>query len=432
MPEINHHSQRVSALLGKPPGWLLRWGTAVIFLVVAALLLGAAFVRYPDVIAAPVVVSGSNPPQNLLAQKSGRFAQFLAADGSAVRKGEIVAVLENEANYRHVTKVDSALATFKTRWQETDTLLPGHDWPALQLGDVQPAYQNLKMAYTELAQFYSQRAYPMQIAAVKAQLTNYHLFYKRSWQQRTALQAQYDLAAQRYYSDSLLAEDGVYAAQELSKRKEQLLQLEYNLRGARAALAQSKVQMAELEKNISDLTLAMHRERENKTLALTNALSALQTALQKWQFAFAFVAEVDGQLAYQTLWAVNQNVASGQHVFTIQPQTNNTLNVQMLVPPMRLAKVGKGQRVQVKLDAYPFEEYGMLVGQVAKLNTSPIRDAEGNVFYVAQIALDREAKTTYGFSLHELDELTGTGEIITEELSLLERVFYSIRKLLTG
>lgn len=429
MPELNHHSQRVSALLGKPPGWLLRWGTVVVFGVVAMVLVVAAFVRYPDVIAAPVVVSGSNPPQNLLAQKSGRFAQFLVADGSAVRKGETVAVLENEANFRHIQQLDSGLTLFKRIWRETDTIIPDHEWATLQLGDVQPAYQNLKMAYTDLAQFYSQRGYHMQIAAVKAQLANYHLYYQRSWQQRTVLQAQYDLAAQRYHSDSLLAEDGVYAAQELSKRKEQLLQLEYSLHGARAALAQNKVQMADLEKTMADLTLAMQRERENKTLALANALSALQTALQTWQYTFAFVAEVDGKLAYQTLWAENQNVATGQHVFTIVPTNKNEIRAQMLVPPQRLAKIEIGQRVQLKIDAYPYEEYGMLLGTVAKVNSSPIRLPENQYAHVAEIAFTSGLQTSYGKQLSEIDELTGTGEIITEELSLLERVFYSLRKL---
>lgn len=430
MPEINHHSQRVSALLGKPPGWLLRWGTAVIFLVVAAVLLGAAFVRYPDVISAPITITGTNPPQVLLAQTNGRFAAFYHRDGDTVKAGDVLGVLESQAQPSHIFTLDSLLQTFSVLLNPSDSALPDQYWPDFQLGAAQTAYGQFRLAYADVNQFLQQKAYAMQRAALEDQIVNLGMYYKRSWQQRQTLQAQYDLAQQRYYSDSLLAADGVYAPQELSKRKEQLLQLQYSLHGARAALAQTKVQMADLDKSLAELTLTFQREAENKRLVLDAALAELTTRLDEWRYTFAFTTEIDGRIEYQTVWAENQNVSSGTHVFTIKPTGTYTVKAQMLVPPQRLAKVGARQRVQVKLDAYPFEEFGMLIGTVEKLNGTPIPVADGQIAYVATVQLPHNLETTYGYQLTDFDQLTGTAEIITEELSLLERIFYSLRKLL--
>jgi multidrug resistance efflux pump len=430
MPEQNHHSSRVSALLGKPPGWLICWGTAVVFAVVATLLVLAAFVRYPEVIKAQAIISGTHPPQIILAQQSGRFAQFFVADGDTVAPGAVLAVLANEASYSDVQKLDSLFVGMQFGHGTTDTTLPEVSWPNLQLGAVQQAYQQFILAYTNLFQFYAQDAYAVRIAAIERQLINFRLYYGRSWEQRVTLQEQYDLALQRYQTDSMLTADGVYAAQELSKRKEQLLQLRYSLHGARAALAQTQMQMADLEQSLASLKLEYERERENRHLALQNAESALKSAIEAWKNSFAFVARINGEVNYQTLWAPGQNVPQGGHVFTVLPQAKNVLKARMLVPPVRFSNVSMGQRVQLKLDAYSFEQYGMVIGSVSKRNTTPIQLPDGSYAYVVEVNFPQSLETTYGQSVTDIDELTGTGEIITEELSVLERIFYQLRKVL--
>jgi multidrug resistance efflux pump len=429
MPEQNHHSSRVSALLGKPPGWLISWGTVVVFSVLAILLVLAAFVRYPEVITAQAIISGTHPPQVIAAQRSGRFAQFFVGDGERVQSGEVLAVLENDAQYADVRHLDSLLSLFESFIIHPDTPYAQMSWPNMQLGEVQPFYQQFTLAYTNLSQFYAQDAYSVRIAALERQLINFRLYYKRSWQQRVTLQEQYDLALQRYQTDSMLTADGVYAVQELSKRKEQLLQLRYSLHGARAALAQTQMQMADLEQNLASLKLEYARERENRHLALRNAESALQSAIQAWKNSFAFVARISGEVNYQTLWAPGQNVPQGGHVFTVLPQEKNVLKARMLVPPVRFSNVNIGQRVQLKLDAYPFEQYGMIVGNVSKRNTAPIQLPDGSYAYVVEVDFAEGLETTYGQSVTDIDELTGTGEIITEELSLLVRIFYKLRKI---
>jgi hypothetical protein len=78
------------------------------------------------------------------------------------------------------------------------------------------------------------------------------------------------------------------------------------------------------------------------------------------------------------------------------------------------------------LDNYRFQEYGILEGKVQNISLVP--DEKGN--YYVDIILPKGLKTSYNKQLPFDKELKGKAEIVTEDLRLIERFFYQIRKLL--
>ena len=98
---------------------------------------------------------------------------------------------------------------------------------------------------------------------------------------------------------------------------------------------------------------------------------------------------------------------------------------KLVLPSQNAGKVTTGQKVLVKLDNYPYQQYGMLVGKVENMSVSP--DTEGN--YFVYISLPEGAKTSYGNNLGFDQELLGNAEIITEDLSVAERIFYKFKDL---
>lgn len=55
--ELNQHSKEVDDLLGKVPSWIMRNGIVSVIVVLMGLVAGSWFFQYPDIIAAPVVVT---------------------------------------------------------------------------------------------------------------------------------------------------------------------------------------------------------------------------------------------------------------------------------------------------------------------------------------------------------------------------------------
>ncbi|ATP58424.1 secretion protein HlyD [Pedobacter ginsengisoli] len=88
--------------------------------------------------------------------------------------------------------------------------------------------------------------------------------------------------------------------------------------------------------------------------------------------------------------------------------------------------MAKGEKILIKLDNYRFQEYGIVEGRVQNISFTP--DEEGN--YYEDVLLPKGLRTSYQKTLPFDKELKGNAEIVTQDLRLIERFFYQIRKLL--
>jgi len=88
-------------------------------------------------------------------------------------------------------------------------------------------------------------------------------------------------------------------------------------------------------------------------------------------------------------------------------------------------KVKIGQRVNIKLDNYPYLEYGMLEGIIRSISKVP-EDQK----YSLDVDFPKGLVTNYGIELDFAQQIEGQAEIITEDLRLLQRIFNPIRSLI--
>ena len=112
-------------------------------------------------------------------------------------------------------------------------------------------------------------------------------------------------------------------------------------------------------------------------------------------------------------------------MFTIIPETGGSYIAKIKAPIQNSGKINSGQKVNIKLFNFPETEYGMLDARVETMSAIP--DEEG--FYLVQASLDSKLMTSYEIEIPFKNEMTGTAEIITEDLRLLERFFYQLRGL---
>lgn len=47
-PELEIRSEEVQEIIGRPPHWLVRWGIASFFIVLALIFLSASTIQYPE------------------------------------------------------------------------------------------------------------------------------------------------------------------------------------------------------------------------------------------------------------------------------------------------------------------------------------------------------------------------------------------------
>lgn len=92
-------SEEVQEILGRPPRRIVRWGITVIFLIIALLFAGSFFIKYPEILQAPVTVTTEHLPAGIEARSSGKIDTLFCREQQQVEEGALIGVLENPARW---------------------------------------------------------------------------------------------------------------------------------------------------------------------------------------------------------------------------------------------------------------------------------------------------------------------------------------------
>jgi len=118
------------------------------------------------------------------------------------------------------------------------------------------------------------------------------------------------------------------------------------------------------------------------------------------------------------------HVEAGKPLFSIIPG-KGILIARAELPVQGSGKVKAGQQVNIRLANYPYEQFGLLRGTVQSVSEIP-----NEAKYFVNIELPPSLITSQKKVIPFKQQLSGTTEIITEDLRLLERFFYEFRRLI--
>lgn len=111
MPEVNFdqiRSEEVQEIIGQTPPSLIRWGLTVLFMIMVMLFCISWFVKYPDILKAPVVITTDPAPTTLVSRTSGRIT-LLKKDNELCHAGELIEYIQSNANPTAVVLLEDQL-----------------------------------------------------------------------------------------------------------------------------------------------------------------------------------------------------------------------------------------------------------------------------------------------------------------------------------
>ena len=103
---------------------------------------------------------------------------------------------------------------------------------------------------------------------------------------------------------------------------------------------------------------------------------------------------------------------------------------QIIFPRNGAGKIKEGQKINVKFDEYPFLEFGIIQLHVPQSEMIPITDPLLGMSYTMEIQLSDTLKTQYGYRIPCRPGMTGVAEVITDDLTVLDRMLNPIRMVL--
>lgn len=420
--KIELRSQEVQDIITQMPGWLLRWGITLIFVLFVGLLAVSWFIRYPDVIKASVVVTTNPAPINLVSRSTGKIL-LLKRQNENIGKDEVLAVLQTNANYLDILELEKVLsgidanAFYKNLYSELKQ--------PLQAGELQSFLNSAIRSLQELTAFQQNDLHVKQIAHLQKQITSYKNLNQNLHKQLGLMQQETVLSHEQFKTDSLLLSQKVIAQLDFNKSKGSYLIQQRSLKNTEASIISNQLQIGGLEKQLTELEIDKNAKTDQLLTSAANSLNELTSQLKKWKENYLFIAPNAGSLAYLGFIENDQFIESGKPLFAILPNSKQLI-AKAELPVAGAGKVKVGQKVNIRLSNYPYEQFGMLRGRIESISEVPEKEK-----YTVLISLPQGMTSTYNKQLGFRPQLQGETEIITEDLRVLERVFYQIRKLVS-
>ncbi len=94
------------------------------------------------------------------------------------------------------------------------------------------------------------------------------------------------------------------------------------------------------------------------------------------------------------------------------------------MPQSNFGKVETGQKVILKFDAYPWQEFGAVIGTIDYISPVPVDSG----YYLAKVVLPDNLKTNYKKEIPFIEGLQAQSEIVTKDLRLAESLYYDLVK----
>jgi len=421
-------TEEIQAIIDRMP---TRFGLRITFFVLALISVFFTFgwiIKYPDIVTGAITINASSAPVKLVAHTSGKLQLNGIENFKEVKEGEYVGIIHNAANLDDVKKVGYLIGEFTIKDIKSFdklALFPRN----VSLGELSNKYFVFLNAFTQTAQYYQANLYDKQAEVLKKLTQEYKTILGITSHRIEMSEASMGLVGKFSDRDSILFSKRVLSEAENDRSQITLISAQDSYQNMLKEYAVTNSQLQQTENQLQQTMIQKMEKEKQLELDLISAFTDLEDNFKMWEDKYVLKAPMDGKVQFLKFWVESEFVQAGEPIFTIVPLRNNVLG-QMSLPAQGAGKVEVGQEVIIKLEDYPYMEYGSIRGEVSSisLTTNIQNTTEGTVEnYLVNVSLPDSLRTNYGSELGFRFETKGTGDIIVHERRLLERLFDNLR-----
>jgi multidrug efflux pump subunit AcrA (membrane-fusion protein) len=402
-----------------PP--ISRWTTVGGILLVGSVAIVAglsAITEYRITVPAPAQIRPAGELRLVQAAAEGQIARILNRENQFVSRGEVIATLDNTkviAQQHQLTnqgkQIQLGLAQFDAQIRTIDTQIQAEsareratiasyqskaisiernyrDKQLTAISAVQGAAANVNSAQNEWreaqAKLKSNQAdYLSDMAALKTAIvkrTRYQGVSKLGALSRNQIE-ETELAVEQQQQKVSSQRAAIEAQQQNIGKLQQNINIAIaKLQTAKTQLDPSNADIAVAQASIpqeqattASAIALLNREKQNlfqKKIELQREFDRNRQELEKSKLQIRethIVATTDGIIAKLNLRNPGQIVKMGEEIAQLLPK-HNPLAIEATVSPSEISKIAKGQRVEMKVSACPYPEYGTLGGKVTEIS----------------------------------------------------------------
>lgn len=415
-------SDSVQEIINYNPAWLVRWGTMLFSFFFLGLFGATFFISYPDVIRGTLKLTSTDVPKSVVPKTNGKLVRLFIKENEIVTKNQTLAYIESTANHDEILSLSKQLDTIQKSVQQGyfSALSTLGKNSYTNLGEIQPDYQQFEQTLTQLQSLTSNGFYAQKRNFLNKELTDIGFMSRKLSEQQQIYLRDYNLAQNEFSKKQRLARQGVVSSSELSDAESKLLAKQISLKQAEAQLINNQSEQTGKQKELLELDKNLF-EQKNTT---SESLKTLISAINAWKQKYIIAAPVAGKVFFQTTIQENQSVAIDQELFYIGSSKANQYIGDVNIPQDNFGKIKIGQKVIIRFNSYPAEEYGTVFGVMNYISEIPAKDNT----YLVRISLPNGLLTTYNKKLTFRNGMLANVEIITEDRTLASKILYQFRR----
>ena len=420
------YSDEVQEIMGRIPGWVVRWGISVIFSIFVILLGVAYFFKYPEVVTSSIVLTTTNPPTELIARSTGKVEHILVENGQSVLPNELIAVLFSTADYRSVLQLEKVLSDSLFSLSTEREYFKNE---INQLGELQPYYTALEKTCKSYSHYIQTDAIPQQKIQIEQQIKMLYAGLRAQEKQLEILQRDLRFERNNQKRDSVLFHSHALTEADYDASVQKLLQKELSVISQQNSIISTKTNILSQEKQLTDLTIQYDNEQNEFQLQFDEQRAQLLAEIKLWKDKYILNAPIAGKITFTKYWAENQNITIEDRLASIVREDSTQFIGRISIPSSGLGKVEVGQQVNVKLNGFPYMEYGLLKGRLISISSVPETIDQEEIGYIGEVAFPQGMVSSYKNKFRFIQQMDGTAEIITKDTRLIERFVQPVESL---
>lgn len=417
----NDYSPAVVNLLEQPPASFPFRAIVASLVFFSAIAAWAWFGKVEEVGKAQGKLVAENRTYKVESTINGRVQQLSISEGDTVEEGEVLSKLEAEEVKQEINKIEERLENYQTQLSQKQNLL---EVKTSELSDRQDIVAT-ELQIQEIAIANAQE----KINSKKEQLETLERELAQNKQRVERLQP--------LQEEGAISEDFVFEAQQtLQNTQMKVLNMESEIQATKKEAERLKEELTqkqtdknrsrlEAEQKIQQLELEIE-EHKNKIAEAKNQL-AIAKSKQK---EAVLKSPIDGKVSSLNLQNTGEFLEQGKTVAEISPQ-DNSLVLDAKIPDQEAGFIEKGMPVQIKFDAYPYQDYGVVPGKVSSMSPDSETNKKGT-FYNVEIALERNYINHNQEKINFQAGQSATAEIVTRRRRIAEVIFEPLQKLEEG
>nr|MDQ3395628.1 hypothetical protein [Bacteroidota bacterium] len=242
--EIELRSEDVQDIISYIPGWMIRWGNTVIFLLIVLTILFSFLIKYPDTVTSQVIVTTAIPPVHIVSRSEGKLSQLFVTENEHINKEQALAVIENTADYNDVEKLRNTLQHFNLEENPINYQI----FEDYNLGELQHDYLSFKEALSNYRLQLKLSPEQKEITAIKKQLAEYQSLSNKQLAKIDNFKDELKLADLDLERTRILFDQKVISLKDYEDKQKQVLQLKREFEDLNIFFDQTKIAISELEK----------------------------------------------------------------------------------------------------------------------------------------------------------------------------------------